>query len=164
MKKSIVKSLIVAALALTVSACGGNSSGTAPSDQPTTAIIKISVQGTPSNSPLTGIQATLRLPQGVSVKATQNAPQTDTGAVTATGNAEGAELVMGIYSAVSGTVSIYVAKSSGIAVGEFATVNCDIAAGTTPIKSDFNIPILDLRDQNGAIVSGLTPTLSVSLQ
>lgn len=164
MIKPIAGLWMIMAMLLTMPACGGGGGGVTPAPaQPTTAVIKITVQGTPSASPINGIQATLHLPAGVSVKATLNAPQTDAGVVTASGNAAGADLVLGIYPAASGTVNIYVTKTNGFIAGEFATVNCDIAPGTLPAASDFNLTGLDVRDSNGAVVSGLTPVLNVAL-
>ena len=107
---------------------------------------------------------TLHLPAGISVKASQSAPQTDPGVVAASGNAAGAELVIGTYSAAkNNTVSLSVIKSSGIAVGEFATVNCDIAAGVFPASGDFSVSNLTAVDSNGAAVTGLTASFSATI-
>jgi hypothetical protein len=106
---------------------------------------------------------TLHLPAGISVKASQSAPQTDPGVVVASGNAAGAELVIGTYSAANNTVSLSVIKSSGIAVGEFATVNCDIAAGVFPASGDFSVSNLTAVDSNGAAVTGLTASFSATI-
>jgi hypothetical protein len=145
-------------------ACGGGGGGgnSAP-PQPSTAVIKVAAQGTPSNSPISGIQVILHLPAGVSVKSAQSAPQTDPGVVTATGNAAGAELVIGTYSVANNTLSLSVIKSSGFAAGEFATVNCDIAAGTFPVAADFSLSNLAPFDTNGAAVTGLTAAFTASI-
>jgi hypothetical protein len=108
------------------------------------------------------VQAILRLPAGVSVKAAQSAPQTDTGVVAASGNA-GAELVLGTYSPANNTVSFSVIKSSGFVVGEFATVKCDIAAGAFPASGDFSVTNLTAVDTNGAAITGLTATYMATI-
>jgi len=141
--------------------CGGGGGGGTPAPQPTTAVIKIAVQGTPSASPLGGVQAKLHLPAGVTVKATQNAPQTDDGVVTASGVALGADLVMGVYSA--GTVSVYVAKVVGFSAGEFATVNCNIAVGSFPVSAGFSVSDLKVFGLNGKEIIGLTPTFTATI-
>jgi hypothetical protein len=99
----------------------------------------------------------------VSVKAAQSAPQTDPGVVAASGNATGAELVIGTYSASNKTVSLSVIKSSGFSVGEFATVSCDISAGTFPTSTDFSVTNFTAFDTNGAVVTGLTATITATI-
>ncbi len=121
-------------------------------------------RGTASSTPIGGLQATLTLPSGVSVKATQNAPQTDDGVVAASGEAANAELVLGTYSTSSNAVTVYVSKSAGIAVGEFATVNCDIASGSFPTAADFSVVTnLSAWDVNGAVITGLTATFTATI-
>jgi hypothetical protein len=149
-------------------ACGGGGGGggggsTLTPTQPTTAVIKIATQGTPSNSPISGVQAILHLPAGVTVKAAQSAPQTDSGVVAASGNAAGSELVLGTYSATNKTVSLSVIKSSGFAVGEFVTVNCDIASGTFPASADYGVSNLTAVDMNGSAITGLTATFTATI-
>jgi hypothetical protein len=148
----------------TLASCGGGGGGgdTPTPPPPTKAIMKIATTGSPSASPIGIVQARLNLPSGVSVKATQNI--TDSGVVTASGNATatpGSLIESGIYS--SGSVTVTIANTSGFAVGEFATVNCDIAAGSFPKASDFSITNLDARDLNGNVISGLTPTFAATI-
>jgi len=162
MNKAIL-SVFALTLTMTIAACGGGGGGggggTSGTQLPTSAVVRIGTEGTPSNSPINGVQANLHLPAGVSVKATQNAPQTDAGVVLSTG----ADLVMGIYSMATGTVSIYVAKTSGIAVGEFATINCDIDMHGFTGLTDLSVTGLEARDTNGNLISGLTTTFSVTV-
>jgi hypothetical protein len=161
MKKRIFTMMLLTIALL--AACGGGGGGTSTPAQPTTAVIKIATQGTPSNSPIRGVQVVLHLPAGVSVKTAQSELQTDPGVVVASGNAAGAELVIGSYAAVSNTVSLSVVKSTGFAVGEFVTVNCNIAAGTFPSSADFNVSNLTSFDTNGAAVTGLTATFTATI-
>jgi hypothetical protein len=166
MKNNTIYRLLILACALTlVIGCGGGGGGVgggvSPSGttQPTSAAIKIALEGIASSSPINGVQAILHLPAGVTVKANQNAPQTDIGVVTSSG----ADLVMGVYSAATGSVTVYVAKTSGIAVGEFATINCDIDPGNFPKASDFSVSDLSAWDTNGALITGLTPTFTATI-
>ena len=141
---------------------GGSGGGTTPSPvTPTKAVVNLSTVGSPSAAPLIGVQATLHLPVGVTVKASVNAPQTDTNVVVASGNAVPADLVFGVY---SGTVNAYVAKAAGFASGEFATVNCDIAVGSSPSASSFSVSDLIVSDLVGGLITGLTPSISISFQ
>lgn len=170
MKRRTAGLLMVVALSIMGVACGGGGSSSNNGNDggsvtlPTSAVIKVSVKGSSSSNFIGAIQATLHLPAGVSVKASQNAPQTDASVVAASGVASGADLVMGMYSAASGTVSVFVMKTTGFPSGEFATVNCDIASGKLPSASGFSISDFDARDLNGSIISGLTLTWTASIK
>ncbi len=156
MKKIVSGLLMLLSASMIISSCnsgGGGAPGAGGSSQPTTAIIKILAQGTASST-IGGLKASLRLPAGVTVKATASAPQTDDGVVAASGAASGADLVVGTYS--SHTVAVHIVKSDGFGIGEFATVNCDIAQGSSPTATDFSVSNLSAWDTNGALVTGLS--------
>ncbi len=161
MKKTsiFVTSVLVISMALTACGRSNSNNGAAP---PATAVVTISTKGVPSSMPIGGVQLMVTLPAGVSLKTAQNPPQTDNGVVAATGEAQGAELVFGSYSPNSHSGTVYIAKSTGFSVGEFATINCDIAAGADPQPSNFVLSNETVVDINGATVEGLTivPTVS----
>ncbi len=167
MKKYHVIKILCLLSALTVlSHCGGGSGGggggtttSGDSSQSVTAVVRLGIASQPTGT-VCAVQAIVHLPSGVTVKATQNPPQTDTGVVTSSG----ADLVMGIYSSASGTVSVYVAKASGITVSEFAQLNGDVASGNSPNAADFSVSDLSAWDENGALISGLTPTFTVTIK
>jgi hypothetical protein len=169
MKKTNRTLILISFLTITLMiGCGGgggggnnNGNGTMP---PTKAVVKISTLGSPSVTPLIGAQATLHLPAGVSVKTFLNSTQTGTNVVVASGYAVPADLVLGVYSSASGTVNVYVTKASGFASGEFATVNCDIASGASPIAANFSVTDLIVSDSNGNLITGLTPSIAVTFQ
>jgi hypothetical protein len=104
------------------------------------------------------------LPAGVTVRATTNTPQTDADVVVASGQAVPADLVVGVYSVAGGTVSAYVVKRAWFAVGEFATVNCDIMTGVSPRVFDFRVSDLIVSDADGNLIIGLTPSIMVSFE
>lgn len=146
---------------VSVAACGGGEGGGSAS--PTKAIVKVGTEGTVT-SQINGIEVIVSLPAGVTVKATANPPQTDSNVVTGTGKASSPDLELGTYLPESGTVTVYVFNTTGIAVGEFATVNCDIAAGVSPHTADFGVSSLKASDLDGNIISGLSPTITVSFE
>jgi hypothetical protein len=166
MKKIALFSLSISLFVLfSLIGCGGGSSSTTQSSRVPSkkAVVTISTVGSPSVTPLVGVQATLHLPVGVTVKATTNAPQTDTNVIVASGSAVPADLVLGVYSAGSRTVNAYVVKAAGFSAGEFAVVNCDIATGSTPSASSFSVSDLIVSDSIGGLITGLTPSISVTL-
>ena len=166
--------LITCFILVSLVACGGGGGGSAPA-QPTKAVITLSMAGSlPAGALVYGTQATLNLPTGVTVKASPSSanPQvmvTDPGAVSASGQAANAETVLATYLASSTTasmskVALYIAKSGGFSAGEFAVVNCDIAAGHFPAAADFTITDFRTFDSTGLTVSGLTAGLTASIQ
>lgn len=164
-----------------LSACGGGGGGGGAgvtAQQPTTAVIKLStaVNGTmPANTIITGYDVLITLPAGVTVKSTTAPPQTNNGVVTATGAAAGSNIAA-VYSAatstVSGTVRVLILanpNNSGFSAGEFATVNCDIAAGHFPGTADFPKPTFAASgydtnlNSNVDITNDLTLTSTVAI-
>ncbi len=167
--------LITCFILVSLVACGGGGGGGSAPVQPTKAVIALSMTGSlPSGALVYTTQATLNLPTGVTVKAIPSSanPQvmvTDSGVVSATGQAAGADLVIATYLASSTTAStskveLYMAKSDGFSVGEFAVVNCDIAAGHFPAATDFTVTDLKTFDSNGLTISGLTAGLTATIQ
>ncbi|MGC1453981.1 MAG: hypothetical protein WA946_02165 [Nitrospirota bacterium] len=168
--------LITCFILVSLVACGGGGGGggSAPA-QSTKAVITLSMAGTlPAGALVYGTQATVNLPAGVTVKASPSSanPQvmvTDTGVVSASGQAANAETVLATYLASSTTastskVALYVAKSGGFSVGEFALVNCDITAGHFPAAADFTVTDFKTFDSNGLTISGLTAGLTATIQ
>jgi hypothetical protein len=158
------RALLLAVLLL--SACSGGGSGSTPA-RPSTATLKLSVSGT-TGRPLSGIGASLILPDGVSVDTTGSGEVT-TDIVTVTGAAvPGTSLQY--YTRPSGDaagkLSLIVASSSqgGFGVGEFATVTCRLPADRTVQASDFILERIEPVDLRGAAVTGLAPRLTVELE
>ena len=164
MKKTTLSVLLIFIIALLVtSGCGTtNTSDT----QPTTATITILSQGT--STQIGGIEVTLVLPSGVSVKSTADSTNasvqdTNAGVVAASGAAAGANTdTMATYSA--GKVKVHLVNANGFGVGEFVTVNCDIASGSSPKAADFSVTDFNAVDLNGAAITGLTPAFTADIK
>ena len=165
---------IVTALALAGCGSGGGESSSAAATQ---AVITLSTQGTPSTQPISGVQVTLTLPDGVTVAADQSG-NTVSGVVKSSGTATGAVLTQGIYtpatSTTPGTVQVYLVKTDGFSVGDFATVTCNIANGSSPSSSSFSLA--DFTSFNATVdsgtgtvtnvlpISGLTPAYTAAFK
>jgi hypothetical protein len=162
MTDHITIAIVLPLLALAVGCGSGGKTNSIIPSPPAKAVIKVSTVGTPSVTPLVGAQATVHLPTGVSVKTDLNSTQTATNVVVASGKSVPADLVLGVYSAASGTVNVYVLTAAGFPTGEFATINCDIKTGVKPQASDFHVTDLLVSDTNGNPISGLTPSIAVS--
>ncbi len=162
MNKTTLTGLLVLILSLfVISGCGGGGDGDDPPTpvQPTTAVVTLMSQGAGT---INGIDVTLELPAGVTVKATPDATNpsvmvTDTGVVTASGTADASTNIIATYTATpSGVVAIHVTNAAGFAPGEFATVTCDIAVGSLPVATDFSVTDFTAFDGNGVEIDGMT--------
>lgn len=126
-------------------------------------VLAMSTQGNlPPGSSIGGIDVTLHLPPGVTVKADKTS-ETLPGVVVASGAAQGAPLVAKFTPAAAGApgrVRIALLKLQGFGTGEFATLLLDVG-GPPPIATDFGTAKMTITDINGAIIDGLTitPTL-----
>jgi hypothetical protein len=168
MKRMLISMLILWTMSL-LPACGGGGGGT--DQQPTKAVVKILTSGTlPSGTHIGGIDATLNLPAGVSVKAVPdtlnpNVLQTDSGVIAVSGVASGSNAaVIGTYTATQNAVSIHVVNAVGFGTGEFVTVTCNLASGATVTAGSITAPALSAVDLNGAPITGLTAGVSVELR
>ncbi len=178
MKKTLLFGLLLSFITLfTIAGCGpsdGDDDTPAPPAQPTTAVVKLLSQGTGT---LHGIDATVVLPAGVTVKATPDAVNTsvmvtDAGVVAASGAAAGASTsAIATYTAATatpsgaaGTVVVHVANPGGFATGEFVTITCDIATGSFPVSADFSVTGFGAVDGNGVAIAGVTAGYTVDIQ
>ncbi len=182
MKRVLIPGFLIILIGLvTISGCGGSSGGgSAPppaaasvpsSASAAKAIITLSTQGTLTAPALIGsIDGVVNLPANVTVKASaQDSLITDTSVVSAVGAAAGAEKAQYIYgTSATGTthsVHVFIAKTAGFTTGDFATVICDIAPGSSPPTADFSLAGFTVVDSlSGLALSGLTVNFNVVLQ
>ncbi len=181
MKKKTISGLLIFIIALVTSAgCIGLNrdaptlESTNSPLQPTTAVVKIISQG--DGRLINGINVTLVLPPGVTVKAVPDDGNTrvliaKSGVVSTSGVSAGANAMMPVstYTAASaaapGKVIIHLADANGFGTGEFVTVTCDLAAGSLPRlgAADFSVINFEAVDLNGAPISGLTATVTADI-
>jgi hypothetical protein len=152
--------------------------GAAPQREPgqknITAIFKASALTAERN--IAGIQLTISVPVGVAPPlnsdGTVNSEATvviTRGAVSETAAAEapGRTLVGAIFTppapAVSGKLVITALVADGFKTTDEVTINLNVAADATPAESDFALLIFDAFDTAGALVTGLTPSLTTTI-
>jgi hypothetical protein len=177
MKKTILSGLLILIIALfTIAGCKtGNDIN---HQQPTTATLKISSQGAlASGTQIGAADVTVLLPSGVTVQATPdsinpNVLVTNSDVVVASGVVSAATntYMIGTYTAATaaapGKLVIKQVITNGCGIGEFVTVNCNVAAGSFPTAAAFNIPLADFKvyDLNGAVITGLTPGFTADIK
>ena len=142
---------------------GGGGGGSAVGNNNTqTSSITMSTAGTlATGTQIGGIQVTLALPPGVTVKSTTNPPETDAGVVTVSGIATGAYAdLIAVYTAATNTkpggISAQIVNANGFSVGKFATVTCKSALGFALKASDFSVVDFAAVDLNGVVIQGLS--------
>jgi len=168
MKKTIVAILQMLLATIPLFACGGGGGYSAPATVPTKAVVKLFTQGTlTADTKIGAIDVVVILPTGVSLKSTVTPPETDPGVVIPSGVAQNS-LVVGNYSAPTATapanVRLALINVVGFGIGEFATVNCDIAAGSNPAQAGFTLSNLSISDTTGTAISGPTAVLTAVFQ
>ncbi len=170
MNKILVSGIIVFVSALLFSCGGGGGSSNSnqnPNTPPTKAIVKLAttIIGTiPSNTTINGYEVTLILPAGVTLKSTSAPPEPDSGVVTASGEAAGAYIVANYTAATSsseGSVKLVVVSASAINAGEFTTITCDLAAGSSPSSADFTTTAFKA---SGLVTSPTASTVDLSTE
>lgn len=174
--KTLLK-LVILIGSLTMFGCGGGGGGTATDKgggtavQPTTAVLKLSSQGTlPTGTSIAGIGITINLPAGVTVK-TDSTGKVASEAVVASGTTAGkASFAPPNYVPAAGTtpakLSFVLAstEAAGFGTGEFATVTCDVATGTTPAATDVTLSDFKPIDLKGVDIPGLSAVHTLELK
>jgi hypothetical protein len=182
MMKQLVRSVIVAGVSAVFFGCGGGGGGggsttdVPPPPTPTTAVLTLKTSGVPS-IPYKGIEFAVNLPAGVTVRTDPaNPKQTAPGVLMLSGafapysTQVSPRPFFGRYSSAGAgkPITLTVVIASGTAafpVGEFATLNCDLAGVTTASLSDFSVVNFAAYGSGGATVSGLTSSpLAVTLK
>jgi adhesin/invasin len=126
--------------------------------QPTLAIVKVATTGTlPLGSVIGGITAHVIANPSAGLTVIDTAPgvvpaQHD---VVTSGVGIGSTLVPNVVNVADITLGLI--NATGIAIGEFATLNYHVAVGTFPAAGDFTIaPGFTVIDTNGAAIAGVS--------
>ena len=162
---------MILAASMLLSGCGGGGANTGGENTHPAkkSVVKISLAGTlPADMLIGGIDIIVSLASGVSVKSSSAPPETDAGAVVASGVAIANSLLFSTYAPAAGItpgkVHLLIANTSGFGIGEFATLIGDISAGSDPVSADFTGTSLTVTDVNGAPITGLAAALAVHNQ
>jgi hypothetical protein len=152
-----------------LSACGGGGGGASQAQtasRTVKAVIKPSALAAGQN--VAGINLTITIPLGVApplktdgtadpaatVEISSSSPQNQ--------NMPGATYIPAT-AAAPGKLSIFGIVASGFKATDSITIHLNIATGSIPTTSDFNLITFEAFDTNGAQVTGLSPTLTTTI-
>lgn len=157
--------LVMTLFCLVLAGCGGGGGSSSPPAS-NVAMVTLSVQGTTGT--IGAVDVTVDLPAGVTVASdASNNYVVSSGVLTAVGSASNSIVVGRFIPATATTpakVRIAVINSVGFAAGEFLTMKCDIAPGTTPQASGFSVePGASVIDGAGQALPGASVVLAVTL-
>lgn len=161
MSRTFYSVLALMCIAL-LSACGDAAQPTKANTMK--AVIKSSALTAGLN--VAGVYLTITLPPGVAPPLLADGSADPTGTVEITSSGLG-NLPGATYTPATATASAQLAISatvaSGFSVTDQITIHLKVAAGAVPVESDFKLLSFDAYDINGALVTGLTPTLTTTI-
>lgn len=140
--KLLFTGLLVVLLA-GMTGCGGGGGGTnAPATSVTTAVtinpptatIKLAVNNVPAGSKVGALLVDLQLPVGVTPSSIINVTDAS-GSVAVSAGVSG--LAVASYNSVTRVISSSIISGSGFSSGEYITITCTIAPGTTVTPANF---------------------------
>jgi hypothetical protein len=146
--------------ALAATGCGSGSQSlptvSAESTPRQKAVITLSTTGSLSpGTSIGGLGITVVLPDTVYVRTTGG--NVSSGVVAASGVASGQATVLTLYSGATTTLPaklylVLAGDSSGLPVGEFATITVDVKSGSDPAPSDFTLDAFSAVDTSGVSI------------
>jgi hypothetical protein len=166
MRKLLCYILILVPIAL-LSACGDT-----PQSSSTGSTIKAVIKTTAltADRNIAGINLTISVPAGVAPPLQADNKTVDAAATVeiTSAAAQNQTLVGATYLPATATALGELAISGIVAAGFKATdeitIHLKVAAGTIPVEADFKLLSFEALDINGAPVTGLSPTLTTTIQ
>ncbi|KAF0220764.1 MAG: hypothetical protein FD174_1088 [Geobacteraceae bacterium] len=121
-----------------------------------TYVVKLHTRGTfAAGSFIKGIQLSVKLPAGVTVKADASG-KTTAGTVAASGVAASGSSIDTNYVGTSNLLYVAMLNGQGFGTGEFITIMCDIAPGFSPPAGSFDISDVSAKGAEGVPITGIT--------
>lgn len=165
MRKWLCNILILLSLAL-LSACG-DSTKVATADRDIKAVIKTAALTGDRN--IAGIQLAITIPVGVAPPFRADGSADPSATVVITSSSPQNQTLPGVTytpatATAPGELAISAIVAAGFAATDEITIHLKVASGTFPVESDFKLLSFEAFDTNGARVTGLTPTLTTTIQ
>ena len=133
----------------------------------TKATLKLSTKGAVAAGSIFGMQITIALPAGVTIKADASGIP-NAGVVSFSGGVASGASAVAKYNPAAGSapgnVTMAIISTTGFGTGEFVTIICDVASGTVPVSSQFALSGVTVFDAERIEISGVSFTAGLTLQ
>ena len=144
-----------------LTACGGGGEGR--DDAAVRAGASLRLAGTmASGQSVHGVQMTLHMPPGVTVKI--NPANGDVAASVIRFTGSGNPTIGVNYIPASGELIFLVVHPTGFTLGDFLELTLDVTPGTIPVASDFFLTDVSISDPDGNVLADLQPVMTVTIQ
>ena len=166
MMRLVWLALVIALLA----GCGsggaaGNSVDPGPAPGPATAIVEFGTRAASAQTVLYAVEFVLHLPAGVTLPANPTSGEVPAGVLqTALSGALSGARYQPATAAAQALVRVNITDPGGFAVGDLATLTCNVAPGASLNPAGFSLAGFSARDANGAVITGITAHLGVKTQ
>lgn len=130
----------------------------------TKAILIVSTANIPAGTLVGAVQISIALPTGVTPSVVTG--NDASGSVNASGNASSGSLALSTYDVATRTLTPGTISGAGFVSGEFLTITCSIAPGTTVSATDFppQATVIVISDLSGNSIPGATSPISLTFQ
>lgn len=163
----IVRAAMAMLTIVGVAGCGGGGGG---DDDGNVSAVKASL-GTAGllegGQQIGGVQMTLHIPLGVTVKTDPQTGEVSNEVVRLIGAATSGTSVGAVYVAPSetaqGELQFLVVNAYGFAPGEIIEIQLDITAGYFPVASDFSLSEFTASDLDGNLLTDLVATMTATI-
>jgi hypothetical protein len=164
--KKLPYHILIFIFALLLAACG-SSQQSASSSRTVKAVIKASALTADKN--IAGINLTISVPAGVTPPFKADGSIDPSATVQITSSSPQNQTLPGAsFTPATVTIPAQLAVSAIVAAGFSAsdqiTIHLNITEGTAPLAADFTLLSFEAFDTNGALVTGLNPTLTTTIQ
>jgi len=133
----------------------------------TRATLKLSTNGAIAAGSIFGMQITVALPAGVTIKADAGGIP-NAGVVSFSGGVASGASALAKYNPAAGStpgnVTMAIISNTGFGTGEIVTISCDVASGTLPVSSQFALSGVTVFDANRSEISEVGFTVGLTLQ
>lgn len=164
--KKLVRHIVILVCISLLSACGG-----ASQPPPTGSVIKAVIKPTSltAGQNVAGIELAITLPIGVAPPLKADGTADPAATVEITSSAAANQTLPGATytpatAAAPGQLAISAIVAAGFKSTDQITIHLNVSAGAFPVESDFRLLSFRAFDINGAPVTGLSPTLTTTIQ
>ena len=143
----------------------GNTIDPGPAPGPATATVEFGTRAASAQTVMYAVEFVLRLPAGVTLSANPISGEVPAGVLqTAHSGALSGARYLPATAAAQASVRVNITDPGGFAVGDLATLACNVAPGAALNTAGFSLDGFSARDTNGAAIAGITAHFGLKTQ